>query len=274
MSDIRCNCAGPSIPRESICIDTYRVLDSCRDKDCYEDTVVYLTDFGREIIEHTTAVRAKSACVVYANISVDPINFNRGFYQISMRIYVKLRFEACVCKGNSQEFEGIAVVEKKVILYGSEGNVSIFKSGIEDTFCHHPDLSGAECTSNMPIAVLEIADPIVLGVKIEHERRVTCCNCCCSCADIPENVCCTLSAPLCDSDEGKKLTVSLGFFSVVRIERPAQLLISGTEYCVPEKECVVSEDEDPCAIFRNMQFPINEFCPPSLSSIIKDHKCK
>ena len=110
-------------------------------------------------------------CVVHASISVDPINFNRGFYQISMRIYVKLRFEACVCKGNSQEFEGIAVVEKKVILYGSEGNVSIYKSGVEDNFCHVPDLSGAECSSNMPIAVLEVADPIVLGVKIRSEEH-------------------------------------------------------------------------------------------------------
>lgn len=275
MSDIRCNCGGPSIPKESICIDTYRVLDSCRDKDCFEDTVVYLTDFGREIIERTTAVRAKSACVVFANISVDPINFNRGFYQISIRIYVKLRFEACVCRGNSQEFEGIAVVEKKVILYGSEGNVSIYKSGVEDTFCSHPDLSGAECSTNMPIAVLEVADPIVLGVKIEREHRVNCC-CCCSASDIPESVCCKLSAPLCDNDDGKTLTVSLGFFSVVRMERPAQLLISGTEYCVPDKECITSEDESPCSIFRHMQFPVNEFCPPSLSSILKDKqdKCK
>ena len=272
MSDIRCNCGGPSIPKESICIDTYRVLDSCRDKDCFEDTVVYLTDFGKEIIERTGAVRAKSACVVYANISVDPINFNRGFDQISIRIYVKMRFEACICKGNSQEFEGIAVVEKKVILYGSEGNVSIYKSGNEDTFCSHPDLSGAECSTNMPIAVLEVADPIVLGVKIVHEHRGTCCCCCCA-SDIPESVCCTLSAPLCDSEEGKMLTVSLGFFSVVRMERPAQLLISGTEYCVPDKECVATEDESPCSVFRNMQFPVNEFCPPSLSSLLKD-KCK
>ena len=273
MSDIRCNCAGPSIPRESVCIDTYRVLDCCRDKDCYEDTVVHLTDFGKEIIEHTTAIRSKGACVVYANISVDPVNFNRGFYKINIRIYVKLRFEACVCKGNSQEFEGIAVVEKNVILYGSEGNVSIYKSGAEDNFCTQPDLAGIDCSSNMPIAVLEVADPIVLGVKVEHKHHGSC-SCCCSCSDIPECVCRTLSAPICDTEHEKELKVALGFFSVVRMERPTQLLVSATEYCVPEKECVVTEDESPCSVFRNMQFPVNEFCPPSLSSVIKDNKCK
>ena len=274
MSEVRCNCGGPSIPKESICIDTYRVLDSCKDKDCFEDTVVYLTDFGREIIEHTTAVRAKSACVVFANITVDPVSFNRGFYQVSIRIYVKLRFEACVGRGNVQEFEGIAVVEKKVILYGSEGNVSIYKSSNDDSFCTCPDLSGAECSSNLPIAVLEVANPIVLGVKIEKEHRFTCCTCCCSASDIPESVCTTLNAPICDNDNGKVLTVSLGFFSVVRMERPSQLLVNGTEYCVPDKECVAGEVESPCSIFKNMQFPTHEFCPPSLSSLMKENKCK
>ena len=272
MPDSRCSCNGPSIPKESICIDTYRVLDSCRDKDCFEDTMVYLTDFGKEIIERTTAVRAKSACVVYANISVDPISFNRGFYQINIKIYVKLRFEACVCRGSSQEFEGIAVVEKKVILYGSEGNVNIYKSNAEENFCKIPDLSHAECSSNTPRAVLEIADPIVLGVKIEHEHHHHGCCCCCA-SDIPEHVCACLTAPINDSECQRILTVSLGFFSVVRMERPAQILISGCEYSVPDKECVISEDESPCSIFKNMQFPINEFSPPSLSSIIKD-KCK
>ena len=275
MSENRCtcgtsNCGTASSQKESVCIDTYRVLDSCKDKDCYEDVVVYLTDFGKEIIERTTALRAKSACVVYANISVDPIHFNRGFYQVSIRIYVKLRFEACIGRSNVQEFEGIAVVEKKVILYGSEGNVSIYKSTAEDSFCKHPDLSGAECSSNLPIAVFEVADPVVLGVKVEKERKT---SCCCSCSDIPDSVCCTLSAPISDCEDGKILTVSLGFFSVVRMERPTQLIVNASEYCVPDKECVACEEDDPCSVFRNMKFPVNEFCPPSLSSIIKD-KCK
>ena len=39
------NCSGTH-PKESVCIDTYRVIDSCRDKDCFENVKVYLTDFG------------------------------------------------------------------------------------------------------------------------------------------------------------------------------------------------------------------------------------
>ena len=39
--------------RETVCIDTYRVLDSSRDRDCYEDVRVYLTPFGQEIVNGT-----------------------------------------------------------------------------------------------------------------------------------------------------------------------------------------------------------------------------
>ena len=34
---------------EHICIEANRILDSCRDRDCFEDVKVILTDFGSEI---------------------------------------------------------------------------------------------------------------------------------------------------------------------------------------------------------------------------------
>ena len=64
--------------------------------------------------------------------------------------------------------------------------------------------------------------------------------------------------------------VSLGFFSVVRIERPAQYLINALEYSVPDKECTVAEEDDPCRLFRSMAFPVNEFSPPSLGYIAEN----
>ena len=37
------------------------------------------------------------------------------------------------------------------------------------------------------------------------------------------------------------------------------------DYCVPDKECACGGcgEEDPCEIFRNVNFPVNEFFPPS-----------
>ena len=82
--------------------------------------------------------------------------------------------------------------------------------------------------------------------------------------EIPDSVIGYFQEELVDNDEYNKLLVSLGFFTVVRIERPAQYLINAVEYCVPEKECTMPMPEDPCSLFRNMAFPVNEFCPPSV----------
>ena len=259
--------------REAVCIHTKKIFDSCRDKDCYENVRVYLTEFGQEIIDHTDNIRTKCAHILRTCIHVEPVQFNRGFYQITIRYYIRLVFEACVNMCRAQEFEGIAVVEKKVILYGSEGCVSIYRSGINDDFCCCEGDSAA-FTTNMPIATVEVADPIVLATKVvdkTHCNFVPCCVCTCDC--IPENVCGCIGGSLCDGND-RSLYVALGFFSIVRIERPAQYLVNVAEYCIPDKECVCGEDDDPCSLFKNMAFPVNEFYPPSLSSAHGDCGCK
>lgn len=251
--------------RDMVCIDTYRVLDSCRDKDCFEDVRVFLTERGQEIIERTGAVRAKSAEVVFANIDIDNVPFNKGFYQLYLRIYTKILLEACLGPGNLQEFEGIAAVDKKVILYGGEGNVSIFKNGMSDKGGGFCGICGADKGSSLPIAVLETVDPIVLGTKIAEPGRPCRCTCCSAVDEIPDNVFARVNGGLVDCPGAYKLLVSLGLFSVVRIERPAQYLVNAVEYCVPEKECVMPPVDDPCSLFKQMTFPTAEFCPPPFS---------
>ena len=250
--------------KDMVCIDTYRILDSCRDKDCYEDVRVFLTERGQEIIDHTSAIRVKGAKVVWSGIDINPMPFNRGFYQLNIRIFVKVISEACLSPGNVEEVCGIAAVEKKVVLFGSEGNVNVFRSsGSGCGFCSSPGSGKCTPSTNLPIAVLETVDPLVLNSKIV-EPRCSCC-CCCSVDEVPDAVCFSIGSRLCDADSCNRLLVSLGFFSVVRLERPAQYLVSAVEYCVPEKECVAAEDDDPCSAFRRMKFPVAEFCPPSLS---------
>ncbi len=257
-----------SAKNETVCIEANRILDSCRDKDCFEDVKVLLTDFGNDILEHTTNIRAKSACVSWTYIGLDPVRFNRGFYAVTLKFYIKIVFEACLCGGRSQEFEGIAVVEKRVILYGSESNVSIFKSSPDSSdFCTVPEPCCS--TKNLPVAVVEVVDPIILNAKVREPDDHCCCCCCCCCNDIPDSVAHKINGMLNDSD-GRYITVSLGLFSVVRIIRSAQYLINATEYCVPDKECVSTEDDNPCSIFKNMAFPVQEFCPPDYLPVKMD----
>ena len=96
--------------KDTVCIETHRMLDSCRDRDCFENVKVFLTDMGQEIINHTSQVRAKDACIAWTYIGIDPVQFNRGFYAITIRFYIKIIFEGCICPGRSQEFDGIAVL--------------------------------------------------------------------------------------------------------------------------------------------------------------------
>ncbi len=262
MAENRFPCAPSGSGRETVCIETNRVLDSCRDRDCYENVRVYLSDFGNDILERTGSIRAKCADIMWTNISVDPIQFNRGFYAVTIRLYVKIVFEACIGGGRSQELEGIAALEKRVILYGGECNVNIFRSDntAADSFCALPEPNYG--CRNVPTAVVETVDPVLLGAKImEKASDCNCCCCCCNEHDLPEHVMTSFSAPISfDDDRARRfLTVSLGIFSVVRIVRPAQYLIQATEYAIPEKECVAVEEDDPCHVFRHIPFPTNDF---------------
>ncbi len=274
MSDNRFPCNVPdkcSSKNETVCIDTNRVLDSCRDRDCFEDVKVLLTNFGNDIIEHTTNIRAKSAHIEWTQITIDPIKFNRGFYSVNIKFYVKICLEACLCGGRTQDFDGVAVLEKKVILYGSESNVSVFKSSSAcSDFCAAPELCSPG--RNIPVAIVEVVDPIILNAKVREPEDPCCCFCCC-CGDIPTGISQGIGDSLSDSD-GRYLTVSLGIFSVVRIVRPAQYLINATEYCVPDKVCISAEDDNPCAVFKSMAFPTSEFCPTEFTPMRGDKSGK
>ena len=55
--------------------------------------------------------------------------------------------------------------------------------------------------------------------------------------------------------------VTIGLFTIVQIVRNVQMLIPAFDFCVPEKECVTSSD-NPCELFRKIEFPTDEFFPP------------
>ncbi len=242
--------------RGMICIDTKRVLDACRDRDCFEDEKVYLTAYGEEILANATNIRTKSARILCAYVGVNDVPFNNGFYQVSVRYYIEVVFEACVGLGRSQCFTGIATLEKDVVLYGGEGSITSFASTPGSNFC---DVCDVECGStNLPIAVVETVEPVVLGTKVCEV-----CNSCCCCndvLDVPKQVRCCIDGDLVNSQCGLEIKVSFGIFSIIRIERQAQLLIQATDYCVPDKECCsATNNDDPCDLFKTIAFPISRF---------------
>ena len=114
----------------------------------------------------------------------------------------------------------------------------------------------------MPIAVVEAVDPLILGIKLV-DRCDTACGCLSDGVEIPRNIASFFPEGLDTTGEGRRVYVTLGQFSIIRLERDSQLLIPAYDYCVPQKECPGCGDEDPCDLFRRVQFPLEEFFPPN-----------
>ena len=253
-SNAQGGCCTHGFGNGTVCIDTHRVLDCCRDRDCFENVRIYLTPCGEEILASSTNLRTRGAKLLCANVSVNEIPFNNGFYQVVVRYYIEVEFEACVGVGRSQTFKGLAALEKDVILYGGEGRAMSFSSGLSDNFCGGCDV--CNMASNDPVAVVDTVEPIVLGTKV-----VDCsCPCACPCSDIPDRVLNVFGGELIANGSGARIAVSFGVFSVIRIVRPAQLLVQATDYSVPDKECSpATSNDNPCDLFRTVAFPVSQF---------------
>lgn len=244
--------------REAVCIHTRKIFDSCRDKDCVEDLRFYPTAAAQEVLSASQMIKGGTAELLYVYTDVEPVTFNRGFYSVDMRFYYRVTLQVCTGTPRYTEVEGLCVFDKRCILFGSEGNAKIFSS---DTVFDELDVPG-RIRTNLPIAVVEAVDPIVLDARI-----MDCCckrDCDCDLCEIPTFVGDCFGGELSSGDDSRRIYVTLGQFSIVRLERDTQLLVPVYDYCMPDKECACGDGcEDPCALFRNISFPVGEFFPPN-----------
>ena len=252
--------------REAVCIHTKKIYDSCKDKDCVEDLRLYLTQCSQAVVDRALSVKAGKAELLYVSTDVEPVGFNRGFYTVDVRYYYRITADAFVGAARPVEITGLAVFDKRVILFGSEGTAKIFTSDMVFDGLDERTLR----SSNLPTAVVEAVDPIILNMKL-----VDLCECkpCCACdiAEIPPCICACFDSDLCFSGDTKRIYVTLGQFSIIRLERDSQLLMPVYDYCLPEKECSCGSEDDPCEIFRHVQFPVDEFFPPNTLGCGDDH---
>ena len=109
-------CSGKGNIECGTCICTDKIFDAVKIKECLEDIKVHLTEAGQDAVDRANNIRAKSAEVVKACLSVGEVAFNRGYYSVSIRYYFRITFEACIPGGRSAEFCGIAVYDKNLVL--------------------------------------------------------------------------------------------------------------------------------------------------------------
>lgn len=242
--------------REAVCIDAYRVYDSCADKDCLENLRVHFTEAGQHVIDGACNVRIKDVDVINVYVNLEPVPFNKGFYSVDMTFFFEVNLDVFLAPTSCPvNVCGLSIYSKKVILFGSEGNVKLFTSGS----CQD-EVDTSSPAGNLPKATVQVAEPIGLGAKITCEKPKSCEPSC----RIPECICRRYGGEFVSSNNGNIVYVTLGIFTIVQIERSVQMLVPTYDFCLPEKECISTSD-DPCELFSRLEFPTDEFFPPKVT---------
>ena len=249
---LRTGCGQP----ETMSIHTRKITDSCRDKDCIEDLRVYLTKGSQCLLDSAASARVRSAELLYTYIDVEPVAFDRNHYCVDVTFYYRVLADTVVGSGRPATLYGLAVFSKRAVLCGEDSRAHIYRShtrlGEFDGATRH--------LANLPTAVVEVLDPMVLGSKVKEV-------CDCPCQDstqIPAGIAGLFDEELVLSGDRRRLFVTLGQFSIIRLERDAQLVIPVVDYSIPTKECCENPGccaEDPCEMFSRIPFPAAQFAP-------------
>ena len=100
---------------------------------------------------------------------------------------------------------------------------------------------------------------MVLGSRV---CPVTLCEPCS--LTIPTDVQAMFGDDLVLGGDKQRLFVTLGQFSIIRLERPAQIIVPVLDYAIPTKECCSDPggcSEDPCEMFSRIPSPAARFAP-------------
>ena len=243
--------------RQAFAIHTKKITDSCRDKDCIEDLRVYLTESSQALLDTAVCAKVRCADLLYAYIDVEPVAFDPNHYCIDVTFFYRILADATVGHSRPATLCGLAVFSKRAVLCGEESAAHIYTS---NTRLGEAD-GLTQSLQNLPTAIVEVLDPMILSSKI---REV----CDCKCTDhtavqIPAAIRQIFDEALVLSGEQRRLFVTLGQFSIIRLERDAQLIVPVLDYSIPCKECCDTPGcaEDPCEMFSRIPFPSARFSP-------------
>lgn len=244
---------------EPVCLDVDRIYDSCGAKDCLRDLPVFFSAEDQALVETAASVRVTRVNVITSTVSVDPVPFHRGYYSVDVTFYFSVCCEVYTGAGAlPATVNGLATFAKRVVLYGSDGNVKTFTSDSEITV----DPSEFDCctgySSTLPLASVHISCPMPLASEL-------------SAVSGPVNLP-VVSEPVLELFGGSlaaptavQVLVTIGIFTIVQLSRRVQLMLPSYDFCLPRKECDARTD-DPCEAFSKIEFPTDSFFPPNTDS--------
>lgn len=140
--------------REAVCVHTKKIFSSCKDKDCIEDLSFYPTASAQSVIDASQSIRGGRVELLYIGVDVEPVSFNRGFFTVDMRCFYRVILQAVNSTMRATEVEGLAVFDKRIMLFGGESRAKVYSSlpavGAVD--------APIDLTADLPTAVVEVTD--------------------------------------------------------------------------------------------------------------------
>ena len=251
--------------REAVCVHTDKISDSCLAKDCIEDLQVYLTVPSQQALDCAVSAKARYVELLHVGVHVETVPYSTGYYTVDLTFYYRVIADASAAGGRPTTVTGLAIFSKRLVMFGGETSARSFssRSGVS-CLCKQAIQAG-----NVPEAIVEGVDPMILGSRVQE---VCNCNCCPpSPPVIPEAILGCFEEQLVLDGESKRLLVTIGQFSIARLERSTQLLIPTFDYCIPSKTCKnvgSSNTESPCEVFGQIEFPMDAFFPSKNDSCI------
>ena len=243
--------------QQAMSIHTRKITDSCRDKDCIEDLRVYLTKCSQNLLDTCASVRVRCAELLYTYIDVEPVAFDRDHYCVDVTFYYRILADATIGTARPAALHGLAVFSKRAVLCGEDSRAHIYRSDTRLQEADGPTL----LLANRPTAIVEVLDPMVLSSKVQDlcdcKHRDECA------LQIPAAIRCLFDDELVLTGARRRLLVTLGQFSIIRLERDAQLIVPVLDYAIPTKDCcdAAGSTEDPCEMFSRIPFPTAQFTP-------------
>ena len=251
--------------REAVCVHTDKISDSCLAKDCIEDLQVYLTVPSQQALDCAVSAKARYVELLHVGVHVETVPYSTGYYTVDLTFYYRVIADASAAGGRPTTVTGLAIFSKRLVMFGGETSARSFssRSGVS-CLCKQAIQAG-----NVPEAIVEVVDPMILGSRVQE---VCNCNCCPpSPPVIPEAILGCFEEQLVLDGESKRLLVTIGQFSIARLERSTQLLIPTFDYSIPSKTCKnvsSSNTESPCEVFGQIEFPMDAFFPSKADSCI------
>lgn len=252
--------------REAVCVQVEKIYDSCAERDCIEDAKVLF--LSPAVAQRAINVKCRKAEIIDVVTDIEPVPFKRGFFTVDIKFFIKVTLDILTPTGFvTPSPQGLVLFDKKVILFGSEGAIKIFKSHFREDAMDVKEKSTLQ-QDNLPIAKVEVAEPICLNARIQSvEDKLF--DDCCKKDHLPKKV----ARHFEDYDDNveaagtglpQRIVVTIGLFSIIKLARFVQLRVPVFGFCVPKKECVASREENPCELFEEIDFPVDEFFPPQI----------